>query len=159
MKKKFYTPEMAYAKIQQYCVYQERCHQEVRYKLIELGIFGSALEEIIARLIEENFLNEERFANAFAGGKFRIKQWGRIKIRLELKQRNISNYCIQEALKEITDKDCMETITSIIQKKCNLEQNTLNDPKFKNNVYQLLARKGFENQLIMEVMNQFDQEI
>ena len=149
MKKKYYTPEMAYSKLQQYCVYQERCHQEVRYKLIELGIYGDTLEELIAKLIAENFLNEERFAKAFAGGKFRIKHWGRIKIKQELKMRNISNYCIQEAMKEISDEACKDTIHELIQKKCQLDQNTLADPKFKNNVYQLLARKGFENHLIM----------
>ena len=74
-KKKWLSTEEALLKMQQYCVYQDRCHQEVRSKLLDLGVYGDRLEEIIARLIAENFLNEERFARSFARGKFRMKQW------------------------------------------------------------------------------------
>src|SRR5687767_2477337 len=87
------------AKAQKYCAYQERCQQEVRSKLYGWGLWKEAVEGIIAELINENFINEERFAIAFAGGKFRIKKWGKTKIKLELKKRDISDYCIKQALK------------------------------------------------------------
>ena len=91
--KKYISPEDALAKLQRYCAYQDRCHQEVRTKLIDLGVFGDTLEEIITDLIKDNFLNEERFARSYARGKFRMRKWGRIKIRQELKLRKISDYC------------------------------------------------------------------
>ena len=95
---KWVSKEEALAKIQRYCAYQDRCHQEVRTRLLDMGVYADWLEEIIVQLIEENFLNEERFARSFARGKFRIKQWGRNRIRQELKKRNISAYCIRMAM-------------------------------------------------------------
>ena len=89
-KKKYHTPEAALQKLQAYCAYQERCHQEVSAKLADLGMYGDKADEIISKLIENNFLNEERFAIAYARGKFRIKQWGKIRIRQGLKQRHTS---------------------------------------------------------------------
>ncbi len=152
MNKKYITPELALVKLQQYCAYQERCHQEVRSKLIELGIYGDALEEIIAQLISDDFLNEQRFAIAYAGGKFRIKNWGRVKIKQELKFRKISDYCIREAIKEIQDADCLETIHALIAKKAILSQSSIAEPKFRLSVHQYLLRKGFENQLIVQAL-------
>ena len=102
---KWVSKEEALAKIQRYCAYQVRCHQEVRTRLLDMGVYADWLEEIIVQLIEENFLNEERFARSFARGKFRIKQWGRNRIRQELKKRNISAYCIRMAMEEIEEQD------------------------------------------------------
>ena len=91
-------------KLKQYCAYQERSHHEVKSRLYDLGVWKKDHDEIIAALIEENYLNEERFAIAFAGGKFRMKQWGRVKIRYELKQRQVSEYCIKKAMKQIDEE-------------------------------------------------------
>lgn len=116
-KQKNLSAQEALQKLQRYCAYQERSHQEVRSKLIELGVFGQTLEAVMAELIEGNFLNEERFARAFARGKFRMKQWGRRRIVQELKQRHISEYCIKKALEEIDEREYLETLKSIIYKK------------------------------------------
>src|SRR5688500_741234 len=102
--------KQALIKARNYCAYQERCQQEVRDKLYEWGLWPEAVENIIVELITDNFLNEERFATTFAGGKFRIKKWGRVKIKLELKKRKISEYCIKQAMKEIDEKDYLKTL-------------------------------------------------
>jgi len=105
MYKKYLTKEQALQKLKHYCAYQERCHSEVKEKLYQLGVWKKEHDEIIASLIEENYLNEERFAVAYAGGHFRIKQWGRIKIKYELKQKQVSEYSIKKALKQIEDEE------------------------------------------------------
>ena len=92
-------------KLRHYCAYQERCHEEVRTKLLSLKVYGDGLEEIINQLISEDFLNEERFAKAYAGGKFRMKKWGRGKIIQGLKARKISDYCIKQGMSEIPEED------------------------------------------------------
>src|SRR5690606_33190020 len=99
-----FTFEQALQKIKQYCAYQERCHSEVRDKLYSFGLRQSEVEEMITLLIVENYLNEERFAIHFAGGKFRMKQWGKHKIKQALKLRKVSDYCINKALKDIDSK-------------------------------------------------------
>ncbi|MBK5272343.1 MAG: RecX family transcriptional regulator, partial [Bacteroidia bacterium] len=98
--KKKLTKEQAFQKLKHYCGYQERCHLEVRQKLYDLGVHKKDHDEIISTLITENYLNEERFATLFARGRFRIKKWGRMKIKYELKQKQISDYCIKKALKQ-----------------------------------------------------------
>ena len=100
-----FTPQQAVPKIKQYCAYQERCHVEVRDKLYSYGLIKPEVEEIIYTLITENYLNEERFAIHYAGGKFRMKQWGKNKIKLALKQKQISEYCIKKALKVIDETE------------------------------------------------------
>src|SRR4030081_1027510 len=92
------TKDQALQKARQYCAYQERCHKEVKDKLYGYGLHKKEVEESLSQLIEENYLNEERFAIQFAGGRFRMKQWGRVKIRYDLKQRQVSEYCIKKAL-------------------------------------------------------------
>lgn len=152
MTKKYLSAELALAKLQKFCAYQERCHQEVRSKLIELGIYSDKLEEIIAQLISDDFLNEQRFATAYAGGKFRIKQWGRVKIKQELKLRKISEYCIKEAMKEILEEDYLAALSALIEKKLQLSKSTLDEPKFRYSLHQYLLRKGYENHLITELL-------
>lgn len=105
------------SRMRKYCVYQERCHQEIRTKLKTLKVNPAEIENIIARLIEENFINEERFAIAFAGGKFRTKNWGKEKIIYELKRRNISEYCIKKALNVISAEEYQLVLKKIIEKK------------------------------------------
>ena len=101
MYKKALTPEQALQKLRHYCAYQERSHQEVREKLFQLGCPSRTHDELISALIQDDYLNEERFATAYAGGKWRAKHWGRIRIKLELQQRKVSAYCIRKALEQI----------------------------------------------------------
>src|ERR687886_2511625 len=98
MQKKFLTKEQALQKLKQYCAYQERSHYEVVQKLWDLGVRKAEHDEIVSALIEEDYLNEERFAIQYAGGKFRMLQWGRVKIKQALKQKGVSEYCIKKAL-------------------------------------------------------------
>src|SRR3954465_2891428 len=102
-----------------YCKYQERCHSEVRNKLYELGCNKTDMEKHLTKLIEKDALNEERFARAFAGGKFRMKQWGREKIKQQLKLRKISDYCIKKAMTEINSTDYENTLNKLAFKKTN----------------------------------------
>lgn len=117
MDKKFLTPEQALQKLKHYCAYQERCHQEVVDKLYDLGVWKKEHDAILATLIEENYLNEERFAIQFAGGKFRTRQWGRVKIRYELRQRKVSEYCIKKALKQIDEDEYLATLEKLAEEK------------------------------------------
>jgi len=117
--RKSLTKEQAHQKLRHYCAYQDRCHSEVKSKAYSFGLRKPEVEELTSKLIEENCLNEERFAKAFAGGKFRIKQWGRIKIRSELKNKQISYYCIAAALDEIDDLKYKETLHKLAVKRWN----------------------------------------
>src|SRR3954468_25072028 len=101
-------------KIRKYCAYQERSQQEVRDKLYALGLHRREVEQIISQLVTENYLNEERFAIAYAGGKFRMKQWGRNKIKAALQQKKVSDYCIRKALNEINEKDYRKALGKLI---------------------------------------------
>jgi regulatory protein len=108
--KKQLTPEQALQKLKHYCGYQERCHNDVKEKLYNLGVRKSEHDAIMATLIEQGYLNEERFAIAFAGGKFRVNHWGRIKIKYGLKQKQVSDYCIRKALKQISEADYLSLL-------------------------------------------------
>ncbi len=147
MIKKQLTKEQALQKLKHYCGYQERCHSEVRQKLYDLGIWKKDHDEIIAVLIEENYLNEERFAIAFAGGKFRIKQWGRVKIRHELKQRQVSEYSIKQALKRIDEKEYLGTLKKITAEKYAALKNEQYLVR-KKKTADYLVIKGFEAELV-----------
>lgn len=149
--KKKLTLQQAMLKAELSCAYQERSQQEMRDKLYEWGLFPDAVESIIARLISENFLNEERFAKAFAGGKFRIKKWGRIKIKIELKKRKISDYCIRKAMQEINDADYIKTLKSLIIKKSKeIKGGKEHIRKYK--IAKYVASRGFEQDLIWDVL-------
>ncbi len=152
-KARTYTPQQAKAKIEDWCAYQERCQQEVRDKLYSYGLRSGDVEELISRLISDNFLNEERFARAFAGGKFRIKKWGRIKIKVELKSRRVSDYCIRKGLEEIPDKDYRKTLQKLLSDK----EAILTEKNKIRRKYKLLRyaySKGYEQELVMEILNE-----
>ena len=150
-KKKRLTPSQALIKAQSTCAYQERCQQEMRDKLYEWGLHSNDVENIIAQLITDNFLNEERFAVAYAGGKFRIKKWGRVKIRIELKKRKISEYCIRKALQELNDKDYLRTIKELITKKSKeIKGGTAQARNYK--IAKFLASRGFEQDIVWDVL-------
>lgn len=145
---------MARRSIENWCAYQERSQQETRDKLYEYGLHKTDVEQIITELIENNFLNEERFAIAFAGGKFRIKKWGKIKIKLELRQRKVSDYCINKAIKQINDTDYFCTLEKIILKKAKL----IKEPNKVKKHYKLLqyaSSRGYEKDLIIDVLKEF----
>ena len=149
--KKKLTPNQAMLKAQATCAYQERCQQEMRDKLYDWGLHSIEVENIIAQLITDNFLNEERFAIAFAGGKFRIKKWGRVKIKLELKKRKISDYCIRKALQQIDDRDYLRTIRELIAKKGKeIKGGKEHIRNYK--IARFVASRGFEQDVVWEVM-------
>ncbi len=142
----------AYKKAASFCAYQERNQQEVRDKLYSYGLYPGEVEELLSKLVEENFLNEERFAIAYAGGKFRMKSWGKIKIRYELRLKRISDYCIKKALLSINDEAYQNTLCTLyqqIRKKTAKEKN-----KFKRNgtIRAWLLRKGYESDLITDLL-------
>ena len=122
--KKSYTVQEIQQKIAQYCVYQDRCHKEVEEKIKSFDLIPEAREMILLNLMKDNFLNEERFAKSFARGKFRIKHWGKNRIVNELKIRDISPYNIKTALKEIDDKEYINTIYKITEKRNNVISET-----------------------------------
>jgi regulatory protein len=144
---KWYSKEEALQKLQAYCAYQDRCHQEVRQKLMDMGVYPDWREEIIVALIEENFLNEERFACSYARGKFRMKQWGRQRITRELKQRRISAYCLRKALAEIGEEEYLAVLRELLAKKAA----TLSGQDAwaqKNKLARYAISKGFEADLV-----------
>lgn len=145
--KQYLTREQALQKLKHYCAYQERCHSEVKEKLYSLGVWKKDHDEIITTLIEENYLNEERFAIAFAGGKWRVKQWGRVKIKYELKQKQVSGYCIKKALKQIDDEEYLNTLDELAAKKYAALKNEQHLIRKKKTMDYLVAR-GFESGLI-----------
>ena len=151
---KTYTVDEAKRILERFCAYRERCHKEVEEKLRSLKMIPEAQELILMHLMEHNFLNEERFAKAFARGKFSIKKWGRIKIKRELQIRAISNYNIKTAMQEIDEKDYSQTLEQIATKKAALIKE--NDPyKRRHKLAQFLISKGYENNLVYDVVKKF----
>ena len=150
--KKIYDKKSAKVKIEQYCAYQERSQQEVRDKLYDMGLHQKEVEELISELVVDNFLNEERFAITYARGKFRIKHWGKIKIKQSLKLKRVSDYCIKKALKEIDGDEYLEVLKKVMIKKA--EKVKDKDPYIpKNKIAQYLASRGFEQDLIWDILS------
>lgn len=147
--KKRLTPTEALAKIQRYCAYQERSHKEVKSKLYEYGLYASQVDEILSQLITEGFLNEERFAKAYAGGKFRIKKWGKLKIKNELEFLGLTKNCIQRGLKEIEPSDYARTLKLLIKKK-SAESSDQNLFKKRDKVARFVIGKGYEPEMVWE---------
>lgn len=147
------TPEQAWQKIKHYCAYQERSHYEVREKLFGFRLLKTDVDLLISRLIEEDYLNEARYAMQFAGGHFRLKKWGRIKINYELKQKNISAANIKSALKEIDEDDYRQVLLKLAQNKWTTLKN---DPPVnrRSKTTQYLLQKGYEPALIQEAIEQ-----
>lgn len=152
MYRKQLTKEQAFQKLKHYCAYQERCHSEVKEKLYSFGLRKTDVEELLTQLIDEDYLNEERFAVQFAGGKFRMKQWGRVKIKYELKQKQVSPYCIKKALATIDE----EAYTSAVQKLAAEKLKTLryetNHFIRKRKLQDYLLQKGYELDLIQHCL-------
>ena len=148
-----FTFEQSLQKIKQYCAYQERCHSEVRDKLYSFRLCQSEVEEIITLLIIENYLNEERFAIHFAGGKFRMKQWGKNKIRQALKLRQVSDYCINKALKDIDTEEYGKTFQRLTEQKLKTLKSEKNIFIKKRKLQDFLLQKGYDSDLIREALH------
>lgn len=148
---KIYDLHNAREKIQAYCAYQERCHMEVSMKLKSWGLIQEAIDLLIIELIEFNFLNEERYARSFARGKFRIKKWGKLKIRMALKKREVYFKCIDFAMLEIDDKTYLNTLKELLQKKNEILKET-NLYKRKMKLINYLVNRGYEYDLIHDAL-------
>jgi regulatory protein len=147
------TPQQAREKIQRYCAYQDRSHSEVRNKLYQLGVFSDDAEIIITDLIQEGFLNEERFAKSFAGGKFRMKKWGRIKIENALEKKGVSKNCIRSGLKDIEEESYIATLRSLLEQKSeNLEEPNLYVKRDKLSNYAI--QKGYEPEIVWKLLRE-----
>jgi regulatory protein len=144
--------EAAFRKIKHYCAYQERAHAEVKQKLYGYGLYKNEVEQLMSQLIEENYLNEERFAIAFAGGKFRIKQWGKTKIKYELAQKQVSAYCIKKALASILDEDYEKTLAKLAAEKLKTLQGETNIFTKKSKLQNYLVGKGYEFDVVGRVV-------
>lgn len=151
-----WTPAQAAQKIRPYCAYQERSQQEVMDRLREHGITGAEAEEILASLIEENYLNEQRFAQQYAGGKFRMKGWGRVRIRLALRARGVGDYCIRKALEEIDETDYLNAFEEQAKKKWQSLRGEKNLFTKKRKLRDYLLQRGFEQELISGYLNNPD---
>lgn len=150
--KKQLTKEQALQKLKHYCAYQERCHSEVKEKLYSLGVWKKDHDELVSSLIEEGYLNEERFALAYAGGKFRVNHWGRIKIRYALKQKQVSDYCIKKALKQIDEEAYLTVLKKLAAEKyASLKKEQYLVRKKKTMDY--LIGKGFEIDLVNRALD------
>lgn len=154
MQKKNLTPEQAFQKAKHYCAYQERCHSEVKEKLYSFGLRKAEVETTVARLIEEDYLNEERFAIQFAGGRFRMKQWGKTRIRHELRQKQVSEYCIRKAMNEIPDDEYDATLHRLYERKALLLKGERNIFVKKRRLQDFLLQKGFEWEAVAALVNQ-----
>ncbi len=149
-----YSVEHALQKLRHFCGYQERSHEEVKQKLYGFGLYKEEVENAISILIEENYLNEERFAIAFAGGKFRMKQWGKVKIGYELKTKKVSAYCIKIALQSIDYEVYKAALLELAQKKWDLlskEEEKLFVKRSRLTTF--LLQRGFESPLVTEVFS------
>lgn len=152
---KVYSYEEALEKAANYCAYQERCHEEVRTKLLDWGMRALDLENILVHLIQENYLNEERFSKSFVKDKIRFQKWGRIKIQYELKRKKISDYCIQKAFEEISEEEYETILEDIIQKKMRQVKET-NSFKRKQKIAAYAIQKGFESEFVFEILNRIE---
>lgn len=141
-------------KIKQYCAYQERCHSEVKTKLIQLSVYGEDLEEVIAELISEGFLNEERFARSYCRGKFTLKKWGKNKIVQNLKTKGVSEFCIRKGLLEIEEEHYEAVFQELFEKKSKELSSEKNHWMKKKKILNFFLQKGFESHLVYDKLKE-----
>jgi regulatory protein len=153
--KEVYSIKEAKLKIEHFCAYQERCHEEVVSKLWSMKLDSSEIDEVIVHLIEQNFLNEARFACSFARGKHRIKHWGKIRITNELKMRKINQTLINLALKEITPEEYLESFENLALRNW-LAINETNILKKRKKFCDYMLRRGFESNLIYDKVRELE---
>jgi regulatory protein len=151
------TPAQAWEKMKGWCAYQERCQQEVYQKLRQAGLNAMEADTIIARLIEENYLNEERYAIQFAGGHFRQKKWGRQKILYALRQKQISEYCIKKAMQQIPEADYDATLVKLATAKWNAVKTATPAQRWaKTKMY--LLQKGYASSDVLATLQSLQQK-
>ncbi len=150
------TKEQALQKARHFCAYQERCHNEVKEKLYSFGLWKKDVEETISLLIGDDYLNEERFAIQFAGGRFRMKHWGKVKIRYELKQRQLSEYCIKKALAAIDEEDYLKTLSKLAVQKWDTLRDETNVFVRRRKTQDYLLQKGYEADLISQALKEIN---
>jgi regulatory protein len=153
MKTSIFTKEQAHLKIKQYCAYQERCNAEVKEKLCSFNLDKKEVEEIILQLTEENYLDEKRFAIHFAHGKFKIKQWGRVKIKYALKQKQVHDFYIKDAIKKISENDYEKALNKLADQKLKTLRSGENIFIKRRKLSNYLLQKGYERILIKEVID------
>jgi regulatory protein len=143
----------ALIKAASFCAYQERTQQEVRERLNEWDVYGDDADLVIVELIEQNYLNEERFAKTFAGSKFRVKSWGKHKIRQHLKQRGITGYNLDQAMKEIEPDSYQQRLAELLEKK----KRSLTDSNplvIKQKLARYAIGKGYEPDLVWKILGE-----
>jgi regulatory protein len=153
-----FTLEEAIVKMERYCAYQERCHKEVSQKLWEMRMIPEAIDAVIHHLIQHNYLNETRFSQAFARGKFRVKKWGRKRIIRELKFRDISTFNIKIALKEIPENMYLTTFEELAQKRIDQLATEKNTQIKKKKLADYLLYRGWEQELVWKKVNELKNE-
>ena len=151
--KKTYTLQEATKKLEHYCAYQERCHQEVKQKLVSMHMIPEAIDVIMIHLLEHNFLNEERFAKAYVRGKFKIKAWGRRRLIFQLKQKDVSKFNINQALEEISDEEYIGVFNDLTEKVAHTIKET-NKLKKKKKFIDYFLYRGWESHLVYEKANE-----
>jgi regulatory protein len=151
--KKTYTLQEATKKLEHYCAYQERCHQEVRQKLESMHMIPEAIDMIMVHLLEHNFLNEERFAKTFVSGKFKIKKWGRRRLSFELKKKDVGKVNINQALAEIENTEYTEVFNELAEKRLQSIKET-DKFKKKKKLIDYLIYRGWESDLVYEKANE-----
>ena len=150
MDKRVYSLEEARLKIERYCAYQDRCHYEVKEKLFSYGLMADTIDIIMLELLQLDFLNEERFARSYVSGKFKIKRWGKIKIEKKLKEKRVSDRCIQFGMEEIEEAEYSKTLGELMKKKWLAEAKIKKEFDRKGKVVQYLYSRGFESDLIWD---------
>ena len=147
-----YTVTDALEKMKKYCAFQERSSYEVKLKLMQHAMRGVEAEFVIATLIGEGYLNEERFARSFTRGKFRMNHWGKAKIEAELRGRGVSKQNIQKSFEEISDEEYEETLRKIIRKTAGSKIPT--DRKGRQSLIRKLMQKGYESSLVFRLLSE-----
>ncbi len=150
--KKTYTLQEATKKLEHFCAYQERCHQEVRQKLMQMHMIPEAIDVIIVHLLKHNFLNEERFAKAYVSGKFKFKNWGKVRLSFELKKKGISKHNINSALAEISDEEYLGVLNNLAEKVVFTIKET-NVLKKKKKFVDYFLYRGWESHLVYDKAN------
>lgn len=150
---KTYTVEEALSKLQNYCAYQERCHQEVRNKLVNMRMIPEVIDSIIVSLIKQNYLNESRFTKSYVSGKFKIKKWGKRRLISELRRKDIGKININQAISEINEDEYIEVFNDLAEKRYNglMETNKL---KKKKKLADYLLYRGWESHLVYDKVSQ-----
>ncbi len=149
---KRYSLAESLKKARKFCAYQDRCHSEVRNKLYSFGLYKSEVEETLAQLITEGFLNEERFAKSFARGKHRYLGWGKIKVTQALKEKQIGDLLIKIALQEITEEEYLSTLRNLIEKKLTQLGKTIEDFETQQKLIKYALAKGYEYELVRKLL-------